>query len=169
MIEAIRYHFECNAIVNQAMIEVLAKAGQAFRDRPLEGHFKSPAAILDHVLLSDMVWMKSFGAIKPYAFLDDPVLATIPAWGSRLTADHEAFAALRGKLDGLYLSFASELEEEDLHKILSRTRVSGERMEKVFWKALLHILNHQTHHRGQVSQCLEEAGFPHDYSNMIFI
>ena len=33
--------------------------------------------------------------------------------------------------------------------------------------ALDHVFNHQTHHRGQVSQILDEMGVAHDFSNLI--
>jgi uncharacterized damage-inducible protein DinB len=36
------------------------------------------------------------------------------------------------------------------------------------WQALLHVFNHQTHHRGQVAQVLDEHGMENDVPNIIW-
>ncbi|MFW6212953.1 MAG: DinB family protein [Spirochaetota bacterium] len=36
-----------------------------------------------------------------------------------------------------------------------------------FGKILLHLFNHQTHHRGAISQILDEHGVKNDYSNLL--
>ncbi len=34
------------------------------------------------------------------------------------------------------------------------------------WQCLLHMFNHQTHHRGQMAQILDEKGVENSYSNL---
>jgi len=58
---------------------------------------------------------------------------------------------------------------EDLYKIGTRVNRLGEKKEHVFWKALMHMFNHQTHHRGQVSQILDQLKLENDFSNIILI
>jgi uncharacterized damage-inducible protein DinB len=73
----------------------------------------------------------------------------------------------RIKLDGIIVELTNEIETEDLYKTITRITRSGEKLEKIFWKVLIHMFNHQTHHRGQISQILDTLKIENDYSNMI--
>ncbi len=71
------------------------------------------------------------------------------------------------KLDEIIVELTNEIQTEDLYKTATRITRLGEKLEKIFWKLLIHMFNHQTHHRGQISQILDNLKVENDYSNMI--
>lgn len=168
MTEIFRHYANCNGIVNRDMLEAVAKKPGAY-DEPVEGFFGSIGEILDHIYVADLAWIKSFASVRNFAILSDPVFASIPNGRDRTFTDLDSFVKGRTRLDGLIVRFADELTEADLPRTMSRITRKGDRQEKLFWKALVHMFNHETHHRGQVSLILDQMKVDNDYSNMIRI
>lgn len=44
--------------------------------------------------------------------------------------------------------------------------IRGEEIEKIFWITIIHIFNHQTHHRGEISAMLDILNIKNDYSGI---
>lgn len=67
-------------------------------------------------------------------------------------------AEVRCDLDGVIVRFVSGLTDEALASTLSYSNTKGVESTKGFGSLLLHLFNHQTHHRGQVSTLLSQSG-----------
>jgi uncharacterized damage-inducible protein DinB len=67
-------------------------------------------------------------------------------------------AAHRAWLDGVITAWTGALTEADLGAALHYARMNGEQYAKPLFDVLLHFFNHQTHHRGQASTLLSQAG-----------
>lgn len=65
------------------------------------------------------------------------------------------------------IQFVNDLDESKMHLVIKYKNYKGEEIEKELWKTLLHLFNHQTHHRGQVSVLLDLIGIDHDYSSLV--
>jgi uncharacterized damage-inducible protein DinB len=63
----------------------------------------------------------------------------------------------RTRLDGIVTALGAELSEADLIHTLTYQNSRGV-FRKHFGSLLLHFFNHQTHHRGQASTLLSQAG-----------
>nr|WP_240618340.1 DinB family protein [Halomonas heilongjiangensis] len=61
-------------------------------------------------------------------------------------------------LDRKIINWIAELSEGDLDFVLSYHNTKGIPANKRFSSLILHFFNHQTHHRGQVSTLLSQAG-----------
>ena len=55
-----------------------------------------------------------------------------------------------------FSQFINELQEIDLSQSLTYTNTKGVSFSKPFSQLLLHLFNHQTHHRGQVTTLLNQ-------------
>jgi uncharacterized damage-inducible protein DinB len=64
----------------------------------------------------------------------------------------------RIKMDEVIREFTHELTDEALASSLSYCNTKGEPFSKNFGHLIQHFFNHQTHHRGQVSTLLSQAG-----------
>jgi len=84
-----------------------------------------------------------------------------------LVADFGQLRARRQSLDDLLVSFVDELGGKELEAVIDYRNSRGQRKRYIFWQALMHVFNHQTHHRGQVAEILDELGVSNDYSNII--
>lgn len=169
MREIFRHYAKCNAIINADMIRVMEDSGGSAYDAVVDGFFKSVGEILDHTYVADIAWLSSFRSVRTFSIFEDPLFALPLDWSARKFVDLASFKKGRTQLDAIFTRLADEIVESDLSGIVSRVTRAGDRQEKLFWKALVHVFNHQTHHRGQVSQILDQLKIKNDYSNMIRI
>lgn len=72
--------------------------------------------------------------------------------------DISELAALRKQLDSYIEALAAEVGEEQLDQPLSYHNMKGVTAQKHFFALLMHLFNHQTHHRGQATTLLTQAG-----------
>jgi Uncharacterized protein conserved in bacteria len=169
MKDTLRYYARCNAAINAAMIETIEKAGLEPFELELSGYFfKTLGAILEHVYVSDLNWLKTFTDLVPYGTKLAADFGPLPAYGDKLFSSLAEYKEARLRLDRFIEDYAVSIDDELLSKSVSRQLRDGTRLERDAGKALVHFFNHQTHHRGQVSCVLDELKVENNYSNMIY-
>ena len=122
--------------------------------------FGSVAGTLNHIVAGDTIWMRRF-ATHPTRFAAlEPVLAwpAPAALDTRYSDDLPTLHARRRQLDAIILQWVTALAEADLEQVIDYTNMKGVASRKRFGTLLLHFFNHQTHHRGQASVLLSQAG-----------
>ncbi|MCE5257421.1 MAG: DinB family protein [Spirochaetaceae bacterium] len=169
MIEVFQYYSKYNQLVNAEMMKVIEGAKDDVFDAPVDGYFKNIKEILDHIYIVDVMGLVSFKTVKEYSIFKDSVFKTPLDRNSLISSDFASFRKNREHLDALFVQLTDEIREADLSKYVTRTNRQGEKQEKLFWKTLMHTFNHQTHHRGEVSQILDQCKVENDYSSMIRI
>jgi uncharacterized damage-inducible protein DinB len=167
MIEIYKYYSKCNLEINTQVIKIIEEHEFNIFDYPVDGYYKSIGEILNHYYVSDLIWLHSFRTIKEYSIYKHSIFERVPLYGEQLFHNIDELKVNRMILDGIIVELTNEIETEDLYKTVTRITRSGEKLEKIFWKLLLHVFNHQTHHRGQISQILDNLKIDNDYSNMI--
>lgn len=167
MLEIYKYYAKCNKEINFQLLNTIEGQKYDIFNYPVEGYYKSIGEILNHCYLADLIWLNSFKTVKEYSIYKQTVFENISAYGQQIFTNFEEFKENRIKLDEIFEKLAGEIEMDDLSKTITRITRSGEKLEKVFWKLLLHVFNHQTHHRGQISQILDALKIENDFSNMI--
>ena len=111
--------------------------------------FKSVHGTLNHLLVTDRMWLHRFtGEGAPPAKLD-----------AILYDDFASLHAARQSEDTRIISFVDGLDDAALAGRFRYTRASSpERYEQELAPAIDHLFNHQTHHRGQVHALLTGLG-----------
>ncbi|UCE30620.1 MAG: DinB family protein [Burkholderiales bacterium] len=149
-----------NRWINQRIYAAASQLspGELARDRG--AFFGSILGTLNHIAVGDTVWLKRFAQHPAPQPALDPVrrLPAPQALDQRLFDDFGALRAHRAMLDDMIVRWAAELEEAELEKPLHYTNMRGERFARRFSSLVLHFFNHQTHHRGQVTTLLSQAG-----------
>lgn len=159
----------CDHIVRMAAYnawmndKVYAAAGQLetaalFADRG--AFFGSLFGTLHHLAVADTIWLKRFSthpARQPAldAIRAAPAPATLDA---TLADDLPGLLALRHGLDQTITRWAAGLTEADLDHVLEYANTKGVVSHKRYGSLVLHLFNHQTHHRGQATTLLSQAG-----------
>ncbi len=111
--------------------------------------FKSVHGTLNHLLLTDRMWMARFTG-------EPPLLEPLDAILYDAFADLQAARAIE---DTRIIGFVNGLDDAALSRRFSYRRASTpERYKQDLGPALDHLFNHQTHHRGQVHAILTGLG-----------
>lgn len=122
--------------------------------------FGSIIGTLNHIVVGDTIWLKRF-ATHPSAFVSlDPIrqLQRPAALNQILFENLGDLFERRELIDAAILGWANELTESDLAQVVVYTRMSGAVARKPLRSLLVHFFNHQTHHRGQATTLLSQAG-----------
>lgn len=122
--------------------------------------FGSILGTLNHLLAADLIWLHRF-ANHPARFAAlDPVRGMAHPLGiDQILHDRLApLQAQRRELDAAIEAWAAELGDEDLDHVLSYANMKGIVSRRPFAGLVMHFFNHQTHHRGQVTTLLTQAG-----------
>lgn len=157
-------HIVLMASYNQWMNRKLYDAASTLSDAQLridrQAFFGSILGTLNHLALGDTVWLKRFArhpagyaALVPLNTIATPVDLKHLAF-----ADIQELATRRAWLDQLIVDWANTVQEPELDHRLHYTNMRGVAAEKNFFSLLVHFFNHQTHHRGQATTLLAQAG-----------
>ena len=162
LVQIARYNREANA----AMLAILAKAPVDVVKADQKVYYKSILGTFQHIVLAELSWLKRYEGFFHTATLERSALLKRDA--NELKADSgeslAACAALSSEVDALFVAFAESLSEADLEKRVKYTNAKGEQLERVYWQTIFHVLNHGTHHRGEISAILDINGVANDVS-----
>jgi uncharacterized damage-inducible protein DinB len=149
-----------NRWMNERLYDVCAGIPDAERKRDRGAFFKSIHGTLNHLLLADRLWMGRL--------LDRPF--AVDSLDQELYADFDEMRAQRERLDGEIIDFIASLDEaalaEDFH---FTTMVDPAEHVYVLRHVLLHFFNHQTHHRGQLTTLLSQAGHDPGVTDLMWL
>lgn len=143
-----RYNAWQNGQLSRALLSLPHKA--LVEDRG--AFFGSILATANHLLWGDTIWMSRFDPSVPA-----PELPGTESVGLHPTAG--AWSADRFRMDGKITAWANRIKAVDLRGDLTwYSGVLGRQMTVPVTEAIVHMFNHQTHHRGQMHAMLTHAG-----------
>ena len=125
-----------------------------------QAFFGSILGTLNHLMLGDTVWLKRFAEHPAHFAALAPLngIATPGDLKQLAFANLAELSAHRAWLDQLIIDWTHSLHESHLDQHLRYHNMRGVAAEKPFFGLLVHFFNHQTHHRGQVTTLLSQAG-----------
>jgi len=133
-----------NGWANHRLLAACARLSQAEFSAPRTGFFPSLCATLNHILVVDLFYVDAMegGALGPAAFADpEPCETAI------------ALQRAQAGMDRRLIALVESLGAADLKRIVDIHRddhIQRERMDRL----LLHLFQHQVHHRGQAHAML---------------
>lgn len=133
--------------------------------------FGSILGTLNHLAAGDTLWLRRFSA-HPTNFPAFAVLRDLPVPASLdqiLFPDIRSLSAYRKQLDQIILDWAQSITELDLDVVLSYTNIKNVTAKRNFYSLLVHFFNHQTHHRGQATTLLSQAGIDVGVTDMLML
>lgn len=155
------------ATYNQAMNVKMFHAASQLSDDALRldrgAFFSSIFGSINHIAVADSIWLKRLSVM----FVPDWEIAQPNYLQSIIqvrTLDAILFSNMRQLqdyrvfLDDLIIQFGQLVNDDLLEQLVSYQDTKGTRYQKECHSLLLHFFNHQTHHRGQVSTLLTQAG-----------
>ena len=148
MLEHLRRMARYNAWANQRLYQACAQLAEDAYRKQRPAFFGSIHGTLNHLLIGDRIWLARIeGQGSPQVRLDDQPCASLAAL--REARDVE---------DARMIDLVDGYAEDDLGKpVRYRLITRAEDAETPLHVCWLHLLNHQTHHRGQVHDQLSQT------------
>jgi uncharacterized damage-inducible protein DinB len=139
-----------NAWANHRLLKACAGLSQAEFVAPRIGFFPNLRATLNHILIIDHFYVDAMegGTLGPAAWVDPEPCETVVSLQAAQAAVDRRLIAVVNNLDSAGLE-----RVVDVHRA---TRIQHERMDRL----LMHLLQHQIHHRGQAHCMMSETSVP---------
>lgn len=112
--------------------------------------FRSLHGTLNHLLLADLIWYGRFTG-RPHA---------ARTLADEVEPDRSALAARVMAQCALWQALAADADDTLLGSRLRYTNMAGAPCDTQWATTLLHVFNHGTHHRGQMSAAITQLGGP---------
>ncbi|MEP2890896.1 DinB family protein [Tateyamaria sp.] len=164
MIEAgyVRLMTRYNAWQNRQLKEMLGGMDDAALRVDRGAFFGSIMGTLNHILWADMLWMNRFDPRIPAPDQGSDHLSVTPTFA--------VWGAERFRLDGAFRMWADTLRSIDLKEQIAWYSVTAKSaMQASKEMCVIHLLNHQTHHRGQVHAMMTAAGLKAPVTDLVFL
>lgn len=140
-----------NSWQNTCMRRAMAQLSEAELTLDRGAFFGSILGTANHLIWGDRMWMSRFSNVEK------PSVSIKESRGLNPTS--AAWEAERFRLDGRIELWAEELSSVDLMGNLTWfSGAVGREVTKPYALCIVHMFNHQTHHRGQVHAMLTAAG-----------
>lgn len=158
-------HFQLMADYNLRMNEQFFEAAKKLPEDDLRAEkgafFGSILGTLNHILVGDLIWLSRF-SIHSIRYQSLRQLQNLPqpqSLNQIIYQSLDLLAPVRKHVDGsIKIWLYNEAVESDFDKTLVYRNTKGIESERKFGELVSHLFNHQTHHRGQVSTLLFQAG-----------
>lgn len=115
--------------------------------RDLKNSFPSVRDTLVHIYDAEWTWLERWNGRAPGALPPGAPFATLAALETRWTA-----------LEREQADFVARLTDEVLDRPLHYINRKGEPRSFPLWRQMLHVVNHSTYHRGQITTMLRQLG-----------
>lgn len=144
-----------NRWMNGKIYGAAARLGDEERKRDRGAFFGSIHGVLNHLLVADRIWLGRLAGRAPEpGFIGIDGIKTLD---QELASDFEELRRERETTDTAIDAWAATLTSERLTGTFRMVR-KGEPREFPLWWAVTQLFNHQTHHRGQITNLLFQAG-----------
>lgn len=160
-----------NAWMNERLYAAAAQLSAEELSRDRKAFFGSILGTLNHLVVADTIWLKRFASHPADHEALDPV-CTLPLpdkLDQILFADLAELSAHRRMLDGIIERWAASLTEQDLQHVLHYANTRGEPFDRDFFSLVMHMFNHQAHHRGQATTLLSQAGIDVGVTDLLML
>ena len=139
--------YDYNAWANRRTLDACAVLTRDQFLRDMKSSFASVRDTLAHIYGAEFVWLERWNLRVP---------AKLPS-----AADFPDFESIRERLiemDRSLVDFVASLNSEALSRNLNYALLSGKAQSGPLAPMLLHLANHSTYHRGQVTTLLRQLG-----------
>lgn len=159
-LESLQLLARYNQWMNERLYAAAATLPQSAVAQPRGAFFGSLLGTLNHLVVADTIWLQRF-AQHPAHYPALRAIAAAPVPAALDAVQATTLAALlpqRQALDATIGTWMTQVNDTDLDIALHYRNTRGDAHRRRFGDVLLHFFNHQTHHRGQASTLLSQAG-----------
>ncbi len=146
-LERIHELYKYNAWANGKTFENSAMLTPEQLNKDLGTSYRSVKGTLVHIAGAEWIWLRRWLGTSPKALWDPNEFSSVgeikDRWAEVEQERNEFLSHLTGKF---------------LNEPLSYINIKGQPYSYPLWQCLLHLVNHSTYHRGQVTTLLRQLG-----------
>ncbi len=169
-----RFLARYNQWMNANLLDAAEGLSDALRKQDRGAFFGSVHGTLNHLMVGDQIWLKRFRQCGQDQGWQAPSLTDrvldLPQGTAMNTVVFEDWAALRakrGQLDAAIVQWVADMPDGFALSTMRYANTKGVQRAHPAWQAMTHFFNHQTHHRGQVTAMLMQAGVDPGVTDLI--
>ena len=139
--------YEYNAWADRRALQAASALTREQFTKPLGSSFSSVRDTLGHIYGVEWLWLERFEGRSP---------ASIP--DAKEFGDVESLHARWAEFEPILLKFVRRLTQDDLERVMEYKTMKFGVYRNPLWQSMLHLVNHGTYHRGQVTTMLRQLG-----------
>jgi uncharacterized damage-inducible protein DinB len=153
--EVCRAFARYNRWMNSKVYAAASLLSDEERKRDRGAFFTSIHGVMNHILVADRIWLGRLDDQLPErGFIGVGGIRTLD---QEIAADFEDLRREREATDAAIDAWAETISAEGLQGTFRMVR-NGKSRSLPLWWAITQLFNHQTHHRGQLTNLLFQAG-----------
>ena len=151
--------YDYNSWANERVLESLRSIGQEVFTCNKQASHGSIRGIIAHIAAAEWIWLERWKGSSPVGLLPESEFETLEIATQRLC-----------KIDHDLRQFTSRLTQADLDGRREYKTTEGKPYSNVLSDMLLHLANHSSYHRGQITTLLRQSGaVPQSTDFILFI
>ena len=139
--------YDYNAWADRRGVEAAGALSKEQFVEPLGSSYSSVRDTLAHILGVEWLWLERFGGRSPASIPDGNEFTEISSLKERWT-----------QFEPTLLKFVRGLTETDLERVMEYKTMKFGVYRNPLWQSMLHLVNHGTYHRGQITTMLRQLG-----------
>lgn len=139
--------YDYNSWANERVLESLELLGQDVFASNREASHGSIRGVIAHIAAAEWIWLERWKGLSPATLLPASEFETVEMAALRLRS-----------IDRNLLEFTSQLTQTDLDGRREYKTTEGKAYSNVLSDMLLHVVNHSSYHRGQITTLLRQSG-----------
>ena len=139
--------YDYNAWADRRVVEAAGALSKEQFVKPLLSSYSSVRDTLAHILGVEWLWLERFGGRSPASIPDGNEFTEISSLKERWT-----------QFEPTLLKFVRGLTETDLERVMEYKTMKFGVYRNPLWQSMLHLVNHGTYHRGQITTMLRQLG-----------
>ena len=145
-VDTLRLHLDYTAWASQRLLDIAAKLSPEELSRDFKTADKTVLDTLVHIYAADRIWLSRVQGERRATFID-PEDRDLTLLQTEWPALHQ-----RWKL------WLRDFTDDGVARVIAYQDTKGNAYSQPVWQILLHLVNHGTHHRGQISGFLRAMG-----------
>ncbi|MBW5410723.1 damage-inducible protein DinB [Brachyspira hampsonii] len=159
-----------NKNANEKLIEILQTVKDEDLKKETNAYFKSIHGTFMHIIQCDMYFFKEYRKYSSKKKIENENILNYLnedfTFNISINEDLKSLIDIRTKLDDVIIAIVNSIDD---FNISEKVIVPNAVIKKPRYHLIMHELNHDTHHRGEISVMLDQMGYKNDYSNLMTI
>jgi uncharacterized damage-inducible protein DinB len=146
-LQSIQALYDYNRWANAKVLDAVSKLSAEQFTKDIENSFRSVRDTLVHILSAEWIWLERWKGTSPKGMLN--------------AAGYKTAMSVRKRWESVEserAEFIRTLAPERLHAVISYVNTRGQTFAYPLWQMMVHVANHSTYHRGQITTLLRQLG-----------